>query len=66
MNTQANFPWFILIAPLVSAVLIQLFTRKNRSLSAMLSVTSVCFTLLASLFVFFGPDATLPNEVTGL
>src|SRR5471030_1872481 len=66
MNTQANFPWFILIAPLVSAVLIQLFTRKHRSFSAMISVTSVCFTLIAAVFVFFGPDSTQPNEIPWL
>jgi len=66
MNTQDNFPWFILIAPLVSAVLIQLFTRKHPSLSAMLSVTSVCFTFVAAIFVFIGPDATRPNEIPWL
>ena len=55
---DARFPWFILLAPLVSAGLIQLFTRKSRNLSATLSVASVAFTLLASLFVFLGPDGT--------
>jgi NADH-quinone oxidoreductase subunit L len=53
-----RFPWFILLAPLISAILIQLFTRKSRSLSATISVTSVAFTLVASLFVFAGPDGT--------
>ena len=52
---DARFPWFILLAPLVSAVLIQLFTRKSRSLSAALSVGSVAFTLLASIFIFINP-----------
>jgi NADH-quinone oxidoreductase subunit L len=66
MNTQANFPWFILIAPLASAGLIQLFTRKHRSWSAKISVTSVCFTLLAAIFVFVGPDSTQPNEIPWL
>jgi NADH-quinone oxidoreductase subunit L len=55
---DARFPWFILLAPLVSTVLIQLFTRKSRSVSATLSVASVAFTLLASLFVFAGHDGT--------
>jgi len=55
---DARFPWFILLAPLVSAVLIQLFTRGSRGLSATISVASVSFTLLASLFVFSGPDGT--------
>src|SRR5580698_4489884 len=55
---DARFPWFILLAPLVSAILIQLFLRKSRSLSATISVTSVLFTLIASLFVFAGPNGT--------
>ena len=63
MNTHAYFPWFILLAPLVSAVLIQLFLRKSRGLSATISVGAVCFSLLASIFVFFGPDSVKPNEI---
>ncbi len=55
---DASFPWFILLAPLVSAILIQLFTRNSRSLSATISVASVAFTLLASHFVIAGPDGT--------
>src|SRR5688572_25695294 len=55
---DARFPWFILLAPLVSTVLIQLVSRRSRSLSATFSVASVAFTLLASLFVFAGPDGT--------
>src|SRR3954463_16818217 len=52
---DARFPWFILLAPLVSAVLIQLFTRHSRSVSATISVGSVAFTFLASLFIFSNP-----------
>ena len=55
---DARFPWFILLAPLVSAILIQLFTRKSRGVSATLSVGSVALTLIASLFVFAGPDGS--------
>ncbi len=55
---DARFPWFILLAPLISAVLIQLFTRHSRTLSATISVGSVAFTLLASLFVFVGGDGS--------
>ena len=43
MDTHAYFPWFILLAPLVSAVLIQFFTRKSRSLSATISVGAAPF-----------------------
>lgn len=52
---DARFPWFILLAPLVSTILIQLFTRHSRSVSATISVGSVAFTFLASLFVFANP-----------
>ena len=62
MDTYAYFPWFILLAPLVSAVFIQLFTRKSHGLSATISVSAVCFSLLASIFVFFGPETAHANE----
>ncbi len=55
---DARFPWFILLAPLLSAAVIQLFTRKSRGLSATLSVAAVCFCLLASVFVFLGGEGT--------
>jgi NADH-quinone oxidoreductase subunit L len=63
---DARFPWFILLAPLVSAVLIQLFTRKSRSLSATLSVAAVSFSLLASVFVFFEPGHGGSSEIPWL
>ncbi|MCE9612059.1 MAG: NADH-quinone oxidoreductase subunit L [Chthoniobacter sp.] len=63
MESHAYFPWFILLAPLVSAVLIQLFLRRSRELSATISVGAVCVSLLASVFVFFGPDTVKANEI---
>jgi len=66
MNTQAYFPWFILFAPLVSAVVIQLFGRKHGASSAKLSVATVWLTLVAAAFVFFGPDSTQANEIPWL
>jgi len=54
---DARIPWLIrliLLSPLVSTVLIQLFFRKSRGLSAAISVASVAFTFIASLFVFGG------------
>ena len=62
MDTQTNLARFILIAPLVIAVCIQLFGRKHHSLSAKVSVIAVCLTFVAAAFVFFGPDATPPGE----
>jgi NADH-quinone oxidoreductase subunit L len=55
---DARFPWFILLAPLVSAILIQLFLRKSRGTSAAISVLTVSLTLIASIFVFMGKDGT--------
>ena len=55
---DAHFPWFILLTPLVSTILIQLFTRQSRGVSATISVLSVTFTLIASLFVFCGRNGT--------
>lgn len=52
---DARLPWFILLAPLISAVLIQLFTRQSRSVSAFISVGSVAFTLIASILLFMNP-----------
>ncbi|HSI14437.1 MAG TPA: NADH-quinone oxidoreductase subunit L, partial [Chthoniobacter sp.] len=52
------FPWTILLAPLLSAVLIQLFLRKSRGTSAAISVIAVCISFVGSLFVFAGHGAS--------
>ncbi len=52
-----HFPWFILGAPLVSAFIILLFTRRAHKLSASISVGAVFFAFLASVFTFVGPDS---------
>jgi NADH-quinone oxidoreductase subunit L len=61
---DARFPWFILLAPLVSAILIQLFLRKSRDTSAAISVLAVVLAFIGSLFVFGGGNGT--SEVTWL
>ncbi len=48
------FPWTILLAPLLSAILIQLFLRKSRGTSVAISVLAVCISFVGSLFVFAG------------
>ncbi|TCO94578.1 NADH-quinone oxidoreductase subunit L [Chthoniobacter flavus] len=55
---DAHFPWFILLAPLFSAVLIQLFLRKSRGTAAGISVLTVALTFIAALFVFAGHNGT--------
>ena len=62
MDIYTTLPWLILIVPLISAILIQLFFRKFRQLSLNISVGAVAFAFLASLVVFFGSDSTSPNE----
>ena len=40
------------------------FSCANRAASsATVSVGAVCFSLLASIFVFFGPDSAKPNQI---
>ncbi|MDB6150544.1 MAG: proton-translocating NADH-quinone oxidoreductase, chain [Chthoniobacter sp.] len=63
---DARFPWFILLAPLISAAFIHLFARKSRGLSATISVASVCFCLLASVFVFVSPGHGGSSEIPWL
>jgi len=55
---DARFPETILAFPLLSAIVIQLFTRKSRGTSATISVLAVILTFVGSLFVFFGPEGS--------
>jgi NADH-quinone oxidoreductase subunit L len=45
-------PWFVLLAPLVSAALIALITRAARRLSAAISVIAVLISFICSCIVF--------------
>jgi NADH-quinone oxidoreductase subunit L len=49
-------PWFILLAPLVTAAVIALFTRRWPRLSAFLSVMAALAGFAMSCFVFAAPD----------
>ncbi|XHR30081.1 MAG: NADH-quinone oxidoreductase subunit L [Chthoniobacteraceae bacterium] len=58
-------PWIILFAPLISAVVIVLFTQKWKNLSALISIAAVLVSLAASITLFLNaPDsaatATIP------
>lgn len=44
--------WLIALYPLISAILIMFFTNKNRSVSAILSILAVAFSLLHSFVLF--------------
>ena len=48
-----NLPWSVLFLPLLSAVAIALFTKKNRGLSAGISIGAIVISFLLSAFLFF-------------
>ena len=56
MDTAKLFPWFILLNPLIAAVLILVATRKNHGLSAVISTMSALFGLAAALCAWSLPE----------
>jgi NADH-quinone oxidoreductase subunit L len=46
------FPWLILLAPLASAILITLFTRRWKALSSAISIAAVCTSFICSCLIF--------------
>jgi NADH-quinone oxidoreductase subunit L len=52
-------PWIVLFAPLVSAVVIVLFTRPAKALSSYISIAAVAVSFVCSVILFFGPDLTV-------
>jgi NADH-quinone oxidoreductase subunit L len=56
MDTAKLFPWFILLNPLITAVVILLATRKNHGLSATLSTLSAFFGLAAAACAWAVPE----------
>jgi NADH-quinone oxidoreductase subunit L len=58
-----NIPWFILLCPLISALVILLFTRKSGETSAMLSVGAVGLSFLGAIVAFLGPNTYEPSSI---
>ncbi len=56
------FPWLILLAPLASAALITLFTRRWKTLSSLISIAAVCVSFICSCLIFIY-SATTAVEV---
>jgi NADH-quinone oxidoreductase subunit L len=56
MDTNKLFPWFILLNPLIAAVLILVATRKNHGVSATISTLSALFGLVAALCAWSLPE----------
>ena len=46
------FPWLILLSPLVSAVVITLFTLRWKALSSSISIAAVCISFICSCLIF--------------
>jgi NADH-quinone oxidoreductase subunit L len=51
-------PWLILLAPLVSAIVITLFTRRWKNLSSLISIAAVLVSFFCSCFVFVRQTGT--------
>ena len=51
-------PWIILVAPLVSAVVITLFTLRWKAMSSLISVAAVLVSFACSCFIFKQPSIT--------
>jgi NADH-quinone oxidoreductase subunit L len=55
-------PWMTLLAPLVSAAVIMLLTRRFRGLSSFISVLAVLVSFVCSWLVFIQPDISAPER----
>ena len=58
---SSQLPWIVLFSPLTAALLILLFTRAKRDVSAYLSVAAVGVSFLGSCALFFTPVDQLPH-----
>jgi NADH-quinone oxidoreductase subunit L len=63
---NSALPWIILLAPLVSAVVITLFTQRARDLSGMIAVAAALLSFIASCIVFAQPNPTAQNQIPWL
>ena len=63
----STLPWIILFTPLISVLLILFVTKSARQLSALISVSAVIVSFVASLIVFvLSPNPTEANQVMWL
>ena len=57
-----SLPWILLLAPLVSAALITLFTLRFRGLSSFISVLAILVSFGCSWLVFLHPNVAVPDR----
>ncbi len=60
-TTNSSLPWLILLLPLISAVVITLFTRRSKTLSAAISILAVVGSFVCSCLVFTRVDISTPE-----
>jgi NADH-quinone oxidoreductase subunit L len=60
-TTNSSLPWLILLLPLTSAVIITLFTRRFKTLSAAISIFAVAGSFVCSCVVFMTLDISAPE-----
>src|SRR5437867_5862616 len=53
---NSTLPWLVLLAPLLSAAVITLFTQRSRSVSAAISVVAVIVSFLGACIIFARGD----------
>ena len=58
-------PWIVLLAPLLSAVVITLFTLRWKALSSFISIAAVLISFLCSCLIFVRPEVSA-TEMTWL
>jgi len=54
-------PWVVLLAPLLSAAVITLFTRRSKTLSSIVSNAAVLVSFVCSCWIFLQPNISAPQ-----
>src|SRR5262252_2442863 len=60
-SMNSIFPWVVLLAPLVSAVVITLFTLRWKAVSSFISVAAVLVSFVCGCVVFVQPGISAPE-----
>src|SRR5438552_12375449 len=55
-------PWVVLLAPLFSAAVITLFTRRSKTLSSIVSNAAVLVSFVCSCWIFLQPNNPAPEQ----
>ena len=58
-------PWYVLLAPLVAAALITVFTRRSKKLSSFLSCAAVVVSFGGACLIFARKDVAYERHLFG-